>query len=113
MKRFAFFTVLVILLAGGGMLTAMLASGDSSTVVPGVKIQTENVEASVFEAEGWQLQQLVLLVGFLLFNMIGIGVTIAIIMWFASRGIKQARVMEVRSSQEEKAAASTPQKSST
>lgn len=87
MKRLIFlFVVIAVLIAGGG-LTAQLASTNGQQTIPGSKIQTDDPEASVFVATEWQAQQFFLLVGFLLFNLIGIGVTIAIIMWFLSRQV--------------------------
>jgi hypothetical protein len=86
-KRLIFlFVVIAILIAGGG-LTAQLASTNGDQRIPGSMVQTDDPEASVFVATEWQAQQFFLLVGFLLFNLIGIGVTIAIIMWFLSRQV--------------------------
>jgi hypothetical protein len=85
--------VLAILIAAGG-LTAQLAATNGTQGIPGAKIQTDNPEASAFLAADWQAQQFFLLIGFLIFNLIGIGVTIAIIMWLLSRQVAIAKASE-------------------
>jgi hypothetical protein len=57
-------------------------------------VQTDNPDASVFESVPWKAEQLVLLIGFLLFNLIGIGVTLALIMWFLNRQVKSVQGSE-------------------
>lgn len=87
MKRLIFLFVVIGLMIAGGGLSAQLASTNGAQNIPGAVIQTDDPEASVFVATEWQAQQFFLLVGFLLFNLIGIGVTIALIMWFLSRQV--------------------------
>jgi hypothetical protein len=43
---------------------------------------------------GWKAEQLFILVGFILFNLIGITVTIALVMWYFDRGVRRARMEE-------------------
>lgn len=86
MKRFGVIVLLLVLLIVGGSLTAQFVTGDGS-VLSGVQ-QTNNPSASTLVAEPWQAEQFVLLAGFLLFNLIGIGATIALIMWYLDRNVR-------------------------
>lgn len=87
MRRFVIFVVVLAILAGGGALTAMLTQTQSADAIPGAVIQTRNPEASPFMAADWQAHQFFLLTGFIIFNLVGMGVTIAIIIWFLSRQV--------------------------
>jgi hypothetical protein len=90
-RRIAFFAAILVLLIIGGGLTAQIAANDNdpAAVIPGLLIQTDNPDASVFESTPWKSIQLFLLVGFILFNMIGMGATLAIVMWFLHRQLKK------------------------
>jgi hypothetical protein len=81
------FVVVLAILAGGGALTVMLTQTESPDAIPGAVVQTRDPEASPFMAEEWQAHQFFLLTGFIIFNLVGIGVTIAIIIWFISRQV--------------------------
>lgn len=96
MKNAAIVVIIIfIILAGGGLLTAIAGDAGSITELLPFLQQTGNPEASVMEAEPWQVEQLFLLIGFLLFNIIGIGLTIAGIMWFLNRQVTIVRAIEV------------------
>lgn len=90
MKRLAIIAGVVILLLISGGLTMQLMVGGGPN--PLFIEQVSSADASTLEAAPWQSEQLVLLVGFILFNLIGMGVTIAVVMWFLHRGVKQAEV---------------------
>ncbi len=79
--------VLLLVIIGGG-LTAQIAQQGPRDAIPVFVIQTENPDASVFESVPWKAEQLVLFIGFVLFNLIGIAATIAIIMWLLHRQVK-------------------------
>jgi hypothetical protein len=85
-------TVLMIL-GGSGFITAVLTSHNISEVLPFL-VQTSDPEASAMAAEPWQAEQIFILIGFILFNMIGIGVTIGLIMWFLHRGVAESRAVD-------------------
>lgn len=87
MRRFVIFVVVLAILAGGGALTVMLSQTQSPDAIPGAVIQTRNPEASPFMAADWQAHQFFLLTGFIIFNLVGMGVTIALIIWFLSRQV--------------------------
>jgi hypothetical protein len=82
--------VLVLLLVIGGGLTSLLSSSSGGTVLP-ILQQTNAIDASPTVMVPWKANQFILLVGFLLFNLVGIAVTIAIILWFVDRGVRKSR----------------------
>jgi hypothetical protein len=87
-RRLAFVAVVVVvLLVGGGLTSMILVGGSRSLFIQ----QTDIPDASTMLAAPWQAEQLVLLVGFLLFNLIGMAATIAVVMWLLHRGVKQVR----------------------
>ena len=87
MRNFGVLVVVIVLLLIGGGLTAQLASSDIIQMLPIIR-QTNVPEASFIDPAPWQAQQFILMVGFILFNMIGIGVTLAIIMWLLDRQVR-------------------------
>ncbi len=88
MRKLVFVAVTVIvLLVGGGLTSMILVGGGRSLFIQ----QTDIPDASTMAAAPWQAEQLVLLVGFLLFNLIGMAATIAIVLWLLHRGVKQVR----------------------
>lgn len=87
MKRLIIvFAVIIILIIGGG-LTSQMASSDGS-VIPGLIKQTSNPDASALDMVPWKAEQLFLFVGFIIFNLVGIAVTLAVIMWFLNWQVK-------------------------
>ncbi len=89
-KQVAIIAVLLILLLIGGGLTMQLISSGDQGIMP-VLQQTSNPEASPSELVPWKAEQLFLAVGFILFNLIGMAVTLAIIVWLIDRGIRKGR----------------------
>lgn len=88
MKKLVFVAVtMIMLLAGGGLTSMILSGGGRSLFIQ----QTDIPDASTLATAPWQAEQLVLLVGFLLFNLIGMAATIAVVMWLLHRGVKQVR----------------------
>mgnify|MGYP005838575641 CR=1 FL=1 len=89
MKRFlVIVTLLVILIIGGGLTMQLIASGGS--ILP-VLETVSNPDANPTVVLPWKAEQLFLLIGFLLFNLIGIAATLAIIFWFIDRGIRRSK----------------------
>lgn len=95
MRGLAILLGLLVLVVIGGFITTQLGDGGLVSVVE----QTNNPSASTSQIEGWQAEQFFLLVGFLVVNMVGIGVTIAGVMWWLNRGVKQAEAMEVEAAE--------------
>ena len=93
MRRIMALIVIVFLLLAGGALTVQIGqyNNRAESVVPFLLKQTDNPEASTFEAVPWQAEQLFWLVGFILFNLVGIALTIMGLMWFINRGSARAR----------------------
>lgn len=89
MKRLITLAVIVVILLISGGLTAQLIANSNSPVP--ILTQSENPEASVTQIEGWQADQFFLLIGFIVFNLVGIAVTLAVIFWFLDRGVKTSR----------------------
>ena len=91
MKKYTFLIVILVILVAGGILTAVERAGGFEQMIPYLQ-QTSNPDASPAYASQWQAEQLVLFIGFILVNLIGIGATIAFVMWALDRQVKVARV---------------------
>jgi hypothetical protein len=92
------FVVVFLVVVGGGLTVLLNENADRQPgQVPLGVVQSADPEASVFVATDWQAQQLFLLVGFLVFNLIGIGVTLALIFWFLSRQVANVRAAPTES----------------
>lgn len=92
MNRLAIVVGLVLLLLiGGGLTTQLMSSGGLN---PLFIVQTTSPDASTLSAAPWQAEQLVIFIGFILFNLIGMAVTIMVVMWFLHRGVKQSQASE-------------------
>ncbi|NJO85289.1 MAG: hypothetical protein HC828_22780 [Blastochloris sp.] len=89
MKRLGIIIVAAILLIGGGALTSLLSSGDAP-IAP-ILTQTDNPDASRTTVLPWKAEQFFLMIGFIVFNLVGIGLTIAAIFWLTDRGIRRSR----------------------
>ncbi len=91
MKRLGIiFAVVLILIITGG-LTAQIASSGGELRLPGLVRQTNNPDASALDMAPWKAEQLFLLVGFLLFNLVGIAITLLLVMWFLNWQVKKAK----------------------
>lgn len=92
MKRIAIVFIILVIVAGGGFLTAAFQSGGvDATSLPGAKVQCADPACSVFVAEPWQSGQFLAMVGFILVNLLGAGITITVIFWLLSRQIAQVK----------------------
>ena len=91
MKRLAIVAAAVVILLAGGGLTAQILIGGSRSLF---LTQSLDPDASVMAVASWQAEQLVLFIGFILFNLIGMGATIALVMWVLHRGVKEVQVKE-------------------
>jgi hypothetical protein len=80
----------LVLIIGGGLTVQILAGGGNSLFIQ----QTTSPDASTLSAAPWQAEQLVIFIGFILFNLIGMGATIALVIWLLHRGVKQAQATE-------------------
>jgi hypothetical protein len=89
-KRLAVILGLLILLMIGGGLTTQLIARQDTGIVPVLR-QTDNPEAEISAMQPWKAEQFFLVVGFILFNLVGMAVTIAIIVWLIDRGLRRSR----------------------
>lgn len=103
MKKLATFGILLIVVLAGGALTSYMLANNSTLPIP-VLTTTVQPDASTAIMLGWKAEQLFILVSFLLVNLVGIAVTIAIIVWFMDRGVRRTRAAQAA----EAAAATAP-----
>lgn len=89
MKRLSILVALVILLIIGGGLTTTLIANQQTGIIPVLR-QTANPDASVSDVVPWKAEQFFLALGFILFNLVGMAVTIALVIWLLDRGMKRA-----------------------
>lgn len=87
MKKYGFLVFFLGMVIVGGLVTVISNAGGIDAVLPYLET-TSDTSASTAYAEGWQAEQLFLLIGFLVINIVGIGATIAGLMWFLNRGVK-------------------------
>lgn len=90
MRRLITVAVLLFVLIVGGGLTMQLISSGAGSLLPTLTT-TANPDASITTVTGWKAEQLFYLIGFIVFNLVGIAITLAIIFWFLDRGIKRNR----------------------
>lgn len=88
MKRLLIVVVVIVILIIGGGLTSQIASNGNQLAIPGVIRQTNNPDASALDMAPWKAEQLFLFVGFILFNLIGIAVTLMALFWFLNWQVK-------------------------
>ncbi len=103
MKKLVILGIFLVLVLAGGALTSYMLANNATIPVP-VLTTTMEPDASTTTMLGWKAEQLIILVGFLMINLVGIAVTIAFLMWFADRGIRRTRAAEAREAAEAKAA---------
>lgn len=84
---------LVAITIAGGVITSGL-----TLEIPVIR-QTSSPDASVFEATPEQANLLTIWIGFVLFNLVGAGVTIMILFWLGNREVARANAMPSRPQQ--------------
>jgi|SRR5690606_32248980 lipoprotein signal peptidase len=89
MRRFVFLIgLLVVLLIGGGLTSMLISSGGE--VLP-ILQQVGAADASPTEMLPWKANQFFILIAFVLFNLVGIAVTIGIILLLLDWGLKKSK----------------------
>ncbi len=91
MRRLALLMFVILLLIIGGGLTAQIASQGGIFQIPAVIRTTNNPDASVLDMTPWKAEQLFLLIGFVLFNLVGATVTLMIVFWLLHRQVKRVK----------------------
>jgi hypothetical protein len=90
MKNYILVVALVGILVACGGLTALLASGAFMSALPVLTV-TQDPNASREVMTGWKAEQLMYMISFIVFNLIGIAATLAIVFWVLDRGYKSSR----------------------
>jgi hypothetical protein len=93
-KRLLIVVVVIVILIIGGGLTAQIASNGNQLAIPGLIRQTNNPDASALDMAPWKAEQLFLFIGFIIFNLVGIAVTLMAIFWFLNRQIKTVKAQK-------------------
>ena len=86
MRLIVIIVAIVVILVGGGILSSGMLQETDILVQ-----QTNSPEASFFEATPDQAAWLFVIVGFIIFNVIGAGVTIMLVIWFLDRSLKSSQ----------------------
>ena len=81
MKRFGFLIFLFIVLLAGGGITANLLNSDITIQ------QTSNPNGNVLTATPDQATAFIILVGFIIVNVLGAGLTLALVFWLLNRQV--------------------------
>jgi predicted membrane protein len=89
-KGFILLIVLLAALMAGGALTAQLTANEGVSILPILEV-TSSPDASRTVMLPWKAEQFFLLVGAIIFNLIGIAATIALVIWFLDRGVKRSQ----------------------
>lgn len=79
--------LLILVIIGGGLTSQLIANQDAG-VLP-ILTQTVNPDASPASMLPWKAEQFFLLVGFILFNLVGIALTLALVVWVIDWGLKR------------------------
>ncbi|PJF21171.1 MAG: hypothetical protein CUN56_12445 [Phototrophicales bacterium] len=90
MRKYAILAFCLMILAAGGVLTVIDQAGGVGNLLPTLQ-QTADPAASTMAVEPWQAEQLFLLLGFIIFNMIGIAATIAFVMFVLHRNVRAVK----------------------
>lgn len=93
MKKIAILGILLIVVLAGGALTSYMLANNSTLPIP-VLTTTVQPDASTAIMLGWKAEQLFILIAFLMFNLVGIAVTIAIVVWLLDRGVRRTRAAQ-------------------
>lgn len=94
MRRLAILVFVILLLIIGGGLTAQIASQGGTATFPWTIRTTNDPDASVMDMTPWKAEQLFLLIGFILFNLIGAAVTVAVVFWLLHREVKRVKAQD-------------------
>jgi hypothetical protein len=93
LRRISLLLVVVVLLILGGYLSVAI-SKQGASAVPGIKVQTENPEASPFSVTTDKGAAFFLFMNIALGSVVGMAVVLAIVTWFINRQVIKARASE-------------------
>jgi hypothetical protein len=86
-------TVVILLILGGYLSTSLSKQG--ADAVPGIKVQTENPEASVFTVTPDKGAIFFIFVAIALGSVVGMGVTLAIVFSLLNNQVEKAKATDV------------------
>jgi len=95
-KKMLILVACLVVLIGGGALTAIIPRDAQPEDMPGALVQSRDPEASVFRTTEAQTQQLVFLIIAITVSLGGVAVPLALLMWFLSRGAANAKATPAR-----------------
>jgi hypothetical protein len=102
-RALLFITVVVVLIVGGFISNSISKQG--SAALPGLKVQTENPEASVMTVTPDKGALFFIFSAVALGSLVGMGATLAIVFWLINR---QVTIVKDKPTRASKAAKSTP-----
>ncbi|MEP7285847.1 MAG: hypothetical protein ABI947_08775 [Chloroflexota bacterium] len=88
MKRALLLITIVILLIIGGFISNSI-SQQGASALPGLKVQTDNPNASTMQVTPEKGAQFLIFAMIVLGSVVGMGVTIALVVWFTNRQLRQ------------------------
>ena len=91
-RRFGILIVIVAVLIVGGGLTSFIAAEGTTGLSPGMLTVTRIPEASVNQFGENQGLWFALMVGFILFNLVGASLTFAVLIWLLDKNVQTSRV---------------------
>ena len=91
MKRLMIVLAVIVLLIITGGLTAQMSSQGGTLSIPGTVRVSSNPDASALDMAPWKAEQLFLFVGFILFNLIGMGLTITVVVWLINWQVRKVK----------------------
>lgn len=93
-RRLLIFVGLLFLLVLGGGLTSAIVADGAGSLIPGALTITERAEGSPSQFGGNQGWWLFLVIGAVVFNLVGASLTGALIFWFLNREVERAKAQE-------------------
>lgn len=92
MSRALLLIVIVLILVGSGTFAYLISQQPAGAPpIPGMRVQTNNPAASALVNTPEKGTLFVLFAGFVVFNLVGMGATIAIIAWFLDKQLRKVR----------------------
>jgi hypothetical protein len=90
LKRALFLIIVIAIMIAGGFLSATI-SRQGVGAIPGMRIQTDNPEASTLQVTSVKGGQFFIFAAVALGSVVGMGATLALIFWFLNRQVVQVR----------------------
>jgi hypothetical protein len=92
LRQAAFIVFIIVLLIAGGLLTYGI-SRQGAGIIPGIRLQTNNPEASVVSVTPDKGALFFIYSAIVLGSVVGMGATLAILFWFLNRQVVEVKQM--------------------